>query len=60
MVKYKETLSNYLKRMKRGQPSGIVVKFACSASAARGSPIWIPGMDLGTACQTMLWQASYI
>ena len=23
-----------------------MVKFACSASAAQGSPVWIPGVDL--------------
>ena len=30
----------------RGQPSGAVVKFACSASAAQDSQVWIPGADL--------------
>ena len=29
----------------RGQPGGAVVKSARSASAARGSPVWIPGAD---------------
>ena len=29
-----------------GQPSGIVVKFACSTLAARGSQVQIPGTDL--------------
>ena len=29
----------------RGQPSGAAVWCACSASAAWGSPVWIPGVD---------------
>ena len=36
-----------------GQPSGIAVKFAHSALAAQGSPVWIPGVDmapLGKPC----------
>ena len=41
--------------MSRGQPSGIVVKYTCSASAAQGSQVRIPGMDLHTAHQTKLW-----
>ena len=40
----------------RGQPSGIVVKFACSALVAWGSWVWIPGADLHIAHQAMLWQ----
>ena len=43
-----------------GQTGGAVFKFACSALAAQGSPIWILGVDLRTACQAMLWQASHI
>ena len=37
----------------RGQPGGAVVKFACSASAASGLPVQIPGADmapLGKPC----------
>ena len=30
----------------RGWPGGAVVKFACSTSAAWGSPVWIPGVDM--------------
>ena len=30
----------------RGRPGGAAVKCACSASAARGSPVWIPGADM--------------
>ena len=30
----------------RGQLSGVVVKFTCSALAAWGSPVWILGVDL--------------
>ena len=41
---------------KRGQPSGIVVRFTHSASAAQGLPVWIPGADLHTTYQPMLWQ----
>ena len=37
-----------------------VIKSACSASAAWGSPIRIPGADLRTTWQAMLWQASHI
>ena len=36
------------------------VKSACSISAARGSPVGIPGTDLPIAYQAMLWQASHI
>ena len=37
----------------RGQPGGTGVKFTRSVSAARVSPVWIPGADmapLGTPC----------
>ena len=37
-----------------GQTSGVVVKFACSASAAWGSQVQIPGTHLHTAHQAML------
>ena len=43
-----------------GWPGGTVVKFARSALVAWGSPVWISGADLRTACQAMLWQASHI
>ena len=43
-----------------GRPTGAAVKFAHSASVAWGLPIWIPGVDLHIACETMLWQASHI
>ena len=39
----------------RGWPSGVLVKFAHSASAAWGPWVWIPGVDLHTAHQAMLW-----
>ena len=29
-----------------GPPGGSVVKCAHSASAARGSPVWMPGVDM--------------
>ena len=44
----------------RGWPGGTAVKFTRSASAAQGTPVWIPGTDLRTACQDMLWQESHI
>ena len=37
-----------------------MVKCASSASAAQGSLVRTLGADLCTACQAMLWQASYI
>ena len=39
-----------------GQPGGAAVRFAHSSSAAWGSPVQIPGVDLCTAYQAMLWQ----
>lgn len=39
----------------RGQPGGVVVKFACSASATWGSQVQIPRTDLHAAHQDMLW-----
>ena len=44
-----------MKSKKRGQPGGIVVAFAHSASAAQGSYVRIPGADLHTVHQAMLW-----
>ena len=44
----------------RGQPGGIAVKLARSASAALVSLVQILGRDLCTAYQAMLWQASHI
>ena len=46
--------------MFRGQAGGTAVKFAHSASAAQDSPVWIPGVDLCTAWQAMLWQVSHM
>ena len=34
------------------EPGGAVVKFA--------GWVWIPGADVRTACQAMLWQVSHI
>ena len=39
----------------RGWPGGAVVKFAHSASAARGSPVWIPGADMALLANAVLW-----
>ena len=61
IIKYKSSL---LKRMLRksleGWPDGAAVKFTYSAVAAWGLLVQIPGADLHTACQAMLWQASHI
>ena len=43
-------------RLLWGPASGIVVKFARSASAPQGLGIWIPGTGLHTAHQSMLWR----
>ena len=39
-----------------GQPESTVVKYVSFASAAQGLWIEIPGMDLHTIQQAMLWQ----
>ena len=44
----------------RGWPGGAEVKFSRSALAALGSPVQIPGTDLHTAWQAMLWQVCHI
>ena len=44
------------KNSNRGWPSGVVVKFTRSTSAARGLWVQIPGVDLHTAHQAMFWQ----
>ena len=38
-----------------GQAGGVVVKFSHSTSVAWGSWVQIPGTDLDTAHQAMLW-----
>ena len=43
-----------------GRLGGAVVKFARSALVVWGSLVRILGMDLYTAYQAMLWQASHI
>ena len=47
---------NDFKKFFWGQPRGIDIKFMHSSSAARGSWIQIPGMDLHTTHQAMLRQ----
>ena len=42
----------------KGWSSGVMVKSTHSASASRGMPVQIPGTDLHTAYQTILWWAS--
>ena len=41
-------------------PGDVAVKFVCSALVAWGLQVWILGVDLPTAWQAMLWQASHI
>ena len=41
-------------------PGGAAVKFTRSTSAAWGLLVQIPGVDMSTACQVMLWQSSHI
>ena len=43
----------------RGQPGGVAVKFEQPALAAPGLLVWILGVDLCTAYQAMMWQASH-
>ena len=51
-----KTKQNSFKKKKcRGQPGGIVAKFAHTTSAAWDSQVWIPGTDLYTAHQATLW-----
>ena len=40
----------------RGLPGGIVVKFACSASAALDLQVQIPGTDLAPLVKATMWQ----
>ena len=47
-------------KITRGRPGGAMVEFAHSASAAWGLSFQIPGADLSTACQAMLWQVPHI
>ena len=53
-------MHNTTKNFYRSWPGGTEVKFAHSALEALGSPVQMPGADLHTACQAMLWWASYI
>ena len=49
-------MSILFKNMKtRGWPSGVVVKFMCSALVAQSSMVGILHADLRTTCQAMLW-----
>ena len=47
-----------LKATNGGQPGGAAVKFARSLLVDRNSSVQIPGADLCTTCQAVLWQAS--
>ena len=56
----KLSLLSFTKLNWRGQPGGTAVKFARSALVAQGLLVQIPGVDLRTASQAMLWQVSNI
>ena len=58
IVSILQGLANLVKKESTG--AGVVVKFTRSAWATQGSPVQIPGAELRTACQAMLWQASHI
>ena len=49
-----------VKKQRWDQPGGAVINFVHSVSVAQGSPVWIPGADLCTAYQAMLWQVSHV
>ena len=49
-----------LKKIYRGRPGGAEVKFARSALTAQGLLVRIPGVDLRTTCQAVLWEESHI
>ena len=53
---YLENLCKRYTGFPRGQPGRVVVTFMCCASAAWGSAVQIPGLDLHTVHQAMLWQ----
>ena len=59
-----DSRSNYnlqeIRTYRKGQPGGPAVKSARSASVTQGLPVRIPSVDLLTAHQAMLWQASHI
>ena len=52
----KEIRSSGFKNNYRGWPGGVVVKFTCSALVAQSSWVLIPGPDVHTAHQAMLWR----
>ena len=47
-------------RLHGGRPGGAAVRFACYASAARGSLIGIPGADMAPLGKAMLWEVSHV
>ena len=51
----REGIDFYQNLFPGGQPSGIVVMFTRSASAAWGLQVWILGMDIYTTHPAMLW-----
>ena len=54
------SVSTSIKLLPKGWPGSVVIKFACSTSVALGLWVQIPGMDLCTAHQAMLWKAFHI
>ena len=52
--------SAYIKITVRTLPGGLPVKFARSASVARGLPVQIPVVSIHAACEAMLWQMSHM
>ena len=55
-----ETQMIQKKRKLRGCPSGIMVKFTCSASATQGLQLQVPGTDLCISHQALLcWHPTY-
>ena len=52
----KVTLKN---RLKSGRAGDVVVDLMCSASLDWGLQVWMPGTDLHTAHQAMLWRCPH-
>ena len=48
--------NNNKKNCVEGQPSGVVVKFVDSSLVAQGLQVQMPGADLHTTHQAMLWR----
>ena len=44
----------------RGRPGGVEVKVMHFPLVTQGLQVWVPGMDLHTTHQAMLWEVSHI